>query len=54
MSDAVKVAGVCCSAVICGVSLLIGEMEFAYASGGIFAMLLGLQPIGKSISKLSK
>lgn len=54
MSDAVKVAGVCCSAVICGVSLLIGEMEFAYASGGLFAMLLGLPVMGKGIQKLSK
>ena len=54
MSDGIKIVGLCCSAIICVTSLLIGEMEFAYASGGIFAALLGLPPIGRGISKLVK
>jgi len=54
MSDAIKVTGICCSAVICVVSLMIGEMEFAYSAGGMFALLLGLPPIGSGIRKLVK
>lgn len=54
MNDGVKVAGIFGSALVCMVSLVLGEREFAYASGGMLAILLGLQPIGKGIQKLSK
>ncbi len=54
MKPIVKVAGLCCSALICTVSLLIGEMEFAYTSGGIFAALLGFPIVGQGIRKLAK
>ena len=54
MSDGIKVMGLGCSAVICGISLFIGEMEFAYSFGGIFALILGLPPIGKGLQKLVK
>ena len=54
MSEPVKVAGVCSSALVCVVSLLIGEMEFAYAFGGMFTMILGLPLFGKGVQKLAK
>jgi len=52
MNDAVKVAGLCCSAVICVVALALGEMNFAYSAGGIFAGILGLPIVGNGIKKL--
>jgi hypothetical protein len=54
MSDALKVTGICCSTVICGIALLLGEMEFAYASGGIIPLILGLPPLGRGLQKLCK
>jgi len=54
MSDALKVTGICCSAVICVVALLLGEREFAYASGGIIPLILGLPAVGRGLSKLVK
>ena len=54
MSDAVKVAGALGAAMICSVSLALGEMEFAYAFGGMFTMILGLQLFGKGLQKLVK
>lgn len=54
MSDAVKVAGLCCCALICTVSLLVGEVEFAISSGGLISLILGLPIVAKGIQKLSK
>ena len=42
MSDAVKVAGICVSGLCCFACAAIGEMEMAYAFGGVFGSLLGL------------
>jgi len=54
MSDAVKVAGLCCSAVCSVVFALIGQMELCYGFTGVFGALLGFPVIGKGIQKLSK
>lgn len=54
MNDAVKVVGICCSTVICTISLVVGEMEFAYASGGIIPLILGLPVVGQGLRKLVK
>ena len=54
MSDTVKAAGILGSAMVCAVSLALGEMEFAYAFGGMFTMLLGLPMFGKGLQKLAK
>ena len=54
MSEPVKVAGLCCSTVVCVISLVMGEMEFAYASGGIIPLILGLPPLGRGLQKLVK
>jgi len=54
MNDSVKVAGLCCSAVCFVVSLVVNEMNLAYAFAGVFGAILGLPVIGKGISKLAK
>ena len=54
MNDAVKVAGLIGSAGVCIVALALGEMNFAYSAGGIFAGILGLPVIGTGIKKLAK
>ena len=52
MSEPVKVAGICISGVCCFACAAIGEMEMAYAFGGVFGALLGFPMIGKGIKKL--
>ncbi len=54
MDPIVKVAGLVSSAGICMVSLILGEMNFAYSFGGIFAAILGLPIMGQGIRKLAK
>ena len=54
MDPIVKVAGLVSAAGICMVSLILGEMDFAYTSGGIFAAILGLPIVGQGIRKLAK
>ena len=54
MSEALKVTGICCSTVICVISLALGEMEFAYASGGIIPLVLGLPPLGRGLQRIFK
>ncbi len=49
-----KVAGLIGSAGICIVSLALGEMNFAYSFGGIFAAILGFPIAGQGIRKLAK
>ena len=52
MSDAVKVTGLCCAAVVCVVSLLVGETEFAISSGGLIPLILGLPAVGQGLRKI--
>jgi hypothetical protein len=54
MSDAVKVAGICCSAVASISFALMGQMELCYSFAGVFGALLGLPIIAKGIQKLVK
>ena len=54
MSDAVKVAGLCVSGVLCFVFIAIGERELGYAFISVFGALLGFPVIGKGIQKLVK
>ena len=54
MDPIVKVAGLVSSAAICIVSLVLGEMNFAYSAGGIFAGILGLPIMAQGVRKLLK
>jgi len=64
MSDAVKVAGLCVSGVVCFGFAVIGIaydypelMPFAYGFGSAFGTLLGipvLQGIGRAIKKIAE
>ena len=64
MSEAVKVAGIIISGLVCFGFATIGVMEdkpvlmnFAYSFGGVFGMLLGIPIFGKInniIKKLAK
>jgi len=54
MNDSVKVAGLCVAGLVCAVSLAVGEMEFAYSSGGLIPLILGLPILARGIQKLSK
>ena len=47
--SAEKVAGILGSAVVCVVALLTDEIEFAYASGGLIPLILGLGPVGRGV-----
>lgn len=54
MSDSVKVMGLAGSTIICVVSLVLGEMNFAYGAASMFGALLGLPPMGRGLQKLFK
>ena len=54
MSDAIKVAGICVSGVCALGFAAIGEMNFAYAFGGVFGALLGFPILGKGVQKIVK
>jgi len=54
MNDSVKVMGIAGSTIICVVSLVLGEMNFAYGAASMIAAILGLPPIGRGLQKLFK
>jgi len=54
MSDAIKVAGICCSMVASVSFALIGQMELCYSFAGVFGALLGFPIIARGIQKLTK
>jgi len=54
MSEAVKVAGICMSGVLCFAFAAIGEPIWAKTFGSVFGALIGLPVIGKGIQKLTK
>ena len=54
MSEPVKVAGICCSALCFCVSLAMGEMNFVYSFGGLLGAILGFPIVGKGLQKIFK